>query len=188
MSPNATCPAGYYCPPGSASPTPCPAGSYCPAPGALVPTACAAGSYSPAPAAAARCPPCPAGSFCAAATTKETCRAGFYCPAGSTAPLACPVDRCCPDANATESSPCAAAFAFDLAAALASIGDPTAQLAVAQKAFAPASVTMAQAAAAVDKALELAGGFGAPCTKEVAFIAVPGLQLSTVPGQVGVDT
>ena len=50
--------------------------------------------------------------------------------------------------------------------------------------FAPAKVTLAQAAQAVSAALALAGGPDVVCTTAVPFISVPGLQLSTLPGEV----
>ena len=86
------CPAGSYCPAGSAEPTKCPAGYYCPA-GSAAQTECDAGYYCPAGSAAQT--QCPVGYYCPDSSQKIQCPAGYYCPAGSTAQTQCPKGYYC---------------------------------------------------------------------------------------------
>ncbi len=87
------CPAGSYCPAGSAEPTQCPVGHYCPASSAE-PTKCDAGYYCPAGSATQT--QCPVGHYCPAGSDKPTeCNAGYYCPAGSATQTECPKGYYC---------------------------------------------------------------------------------------------
>ena len=61
------CPGGYYCPQGSKNPTPCPSGQYCPE-GVSIPTDCGAGYYCPA-----------------LAPSRIPCAPGNYCPGNTSA-------------------------------------------------------------------------------------------------------
>jgi hypothetical protein len=88
------CPAGFFCSPGSVSPTanPCIPGTYCPA-GSTAPMPCANGTYNlvAGQSAISACFWCPAGSYCAAGASSLTvCPVMSFCPANSTLPLPCP--------------------------------------------------------------------------------------------------
>eukprot|EP00752_Nemacystus_decipiens_P010330 g9202.t1 len=107
LSTRGICPAGYYCPAGSASATPCPAGSYNDQTGSWTPDVCAH-SY-----------PCPAGSYSGVqgltvSTQCQDCPVGAYCLAGSTSPTNCPtgsyqtITRAIDD---TACEPCEAGYA-----------------------------------------------------------------------------
>ena len=115
------CPAGRYCPQGTAAPLNCTAGSYsgatglrrqeeclvCPvgqwcAAGASAPTNCTAGTFNPVTggaSAAGACAACPEGYTCPSARTSvpTPCGAGFYSSASSSAAacVACPKGRFC---------------------------------------------------------------------------------------------
>ena len=93
--PAGLCDAGFYCreaaytsaPPDGITGGVCPAGGFCPA-GSAVGSACPAGYYSPSPGAkyATDCVPCDPGYFCAgssSATATQPCAAGYYCTGGS---------------------------------------------------------------------------------------------------------
>jgi hypothetical protein len=98
MSSANECPAGLYCPTGTAViPTsathPCPLGNYCPK-GTSLPVACQPGSYANVTGLAS-CITCPAGSFCkdGAVQVSGQCNPGFVCPASSSGPNQVPCPR-----------------------------------------------------------------------------------------------
>lgn len=68
------CPAGFYCPEGSGTPTTCPSGTYCPT-GSAAPTPCPSGSYCPVIAAAPVL--CPLNQYCIASSATPQ-----WCPVG----------------------------------------------------------------------------------------------------------
>ncbi|XP_073898930.1 uncharacterized protein [Castor canadensis] len=89
------CPAGYYCPLGTQSPTqhPCPGGTFREKPGAR---------------SIKDCRPCPAGQFCADSGAGKRlpdglCSTGYYCPPGQTSatPMSfrCPQGFYCPEGS-----------------------------------------------------------------------------------------
>lgn len=101
-----TCPAGYYCLPGTTDtsvaspylpqpPIPCPRGQYCPS-GTPYSNAypCPAGTYLPSTGASSSsdCLVCPAGYYCLSGVYRPsgTCAAGYTCPAGSSSPQTSP--------------------------------------------------------------------------------------------------
>ena len=93
-----TCPAGYYCLEGAASPTPCSPGTYNP---------------STMQGSATSCRPCKSGFACplpASIQPTEMCSAGYYCPAGSSLPNealnACPAGTYTDYHNLTADSEC----------------------------------------------------------------------------------
>ena len=92
------CPAGHYCPAGTADPIPCPPGTFSPseklqAKGSC--TQCTAGKYCPFAGQTAATLDCDAGYFCPAGekvprNEDNACAAGFYCPSGASIQLECP--------------------------------------------------------------------------------------------------
>ncbi|XP_010632162.1 multiple epidermal growth factor-like domains protein 11 [Fukomys damarensis] len=87
------CPAGHFCPPGTASPKPCPAGTHN--------TRIAQGG----------CEPCPRGFFCPANTSSivgNECPTGHYCPASTTfaSQFPCPRGTYNPQKGAIQQSDC----------------------------------------------------------------------------------
>jgi hypothetical protein len=79
-SANHTCPARYFCGPGTRAPDDniCPAGAYCVAKSGA-PTSCPSGSYNSATGLSGPCPVCPAGSMCPTPGTVTPSQ----CPLGS---------------------------------------------------------------------------------------------------------
>lgn len=82
------CPAGLYCPSGTAvlpssGSHACPVAKYCPA-GTSAPVNCPGGSYNPSTgrAASSECVACPAGQYCllGSSAVGPICSAGYYCP------------------------------------------------------------------------------------------------------------
>ncbi|OQS02384.1 hypothetical protein THRCLA_21432 [Thraustotheca clavata] len=111
------CPAGSYCPSGSAGPTICPSGSYCPA---LTQSAtqylCPPGTYGGSNTGlttGSQCLPCVAGSYCPQGSVSPTpCPGGHYNPVTSAAGihecLLCPEGWSCPHVGQTMyTDPCA---------------------------------------------------------------------------------
>ncbi|PFH35772.1 hypothetical protein BESB_054230 [Besnoitia besnoiti] len=80
------CPAGHYCPPGTATPYPCPAGTYAPSRGSKEAT---------------HCVPCPAAHYCSQGAAQPTrmCPSGKYCPPGTALPLPCAVGSFCQEGS-----------------------------------------------------------------------------------------
>jgi hypothetical protein len=67
---NGLCPAGYFCPEGTAYPISCPAGTYLPNSGSTYPGSCLCD-----------CLMCPPGYVCSAGSSMPSpCPAGYYCP------------------------------------------------------------------------------------------------------------
>ncbi|KAJ7990480.1 hypothetical protein DPEC_G00300750 [Dallia pectoralis] len=95
----ALCSSGYVClegsitsrPSGGRHGYPCPAGHYCPT-GTAIEVPCEPGTYSPS-LGSARCLTCPNGTACSSSGTREAslCPAGHFCPAGCVFPIPCPV-------------------------------------------------------------------------------------------------
>jgi hypothetical protein len=82
-----TCPAGYYCPPGSSKPTTCPRGYYC-QDGFAAPTPCPKGTVGSSPRAISQdnCTACSPGFFCDREGSWQTtgpCDAGYICYGGA---------------------------------------------------------------------------------------------------------
>jgi len=106
------CPAGSYCPPSAAIPTPppivCPGGTFCPR-GSAQPTPCEAGSFCSQPG-RSNSEPCPAGYYCPniSTSTPLPCPAESFCPLGSAQPTLCAVGSYCPTAGLNASLPCPA--------------------------------------------------------------------------------
>ncbi|NXH16925.1 WBC30 protein, partial [Bucco capensis] len=94
------CPAGAYCPPGSALPIPCPAGTYSNLSGLRSLPECL------------DCPPgdCPEGAFCneTGMAVPQECPKGHYCLAGSSFPLPCPAGTYSDVVRAASCKPCPA--------------------------------------------------------------------------------
>ena len=92
------CPAGSYCPVGSASPSPCPAGLYC-------------GSTGLANASG----PCSAGYYCGGLNSTSpqaaVCPAGHFCPVGTAVPVKCPRGTYLESVGGTNLSSCKACVA-----------------------------------------------------------------------------
>ncbi|XP_035696015.1 signal peptide, CUB and EGF-like domain-containing protein 3 isoform X1 [Branchiostoma floridae] len=117
QTPTGHCSAGYFCIPGSQSPTPvdgtCPEGHYCPT-GSAAPTPCPVGTMNPVSlgTGVSECVLCPAGQYCSGAglqTLTGPCSAGYFCIPGSHSPTpidgACPEGHYCPTGSAVP-SPC----------------------------------------------------------------------------------
>ena len=114
-----SCPATMYCPivgaNGSSLQTPCPAGSYCPQ-GSAFAISCPAGRWSSALQSA--CSPCDAGYFgsdmgMTTSSCSGPCVAGYFCAAGSTLATAqvCPAGYYCPGASPSgTANPCPAGW------------------------------------------------------------------------------
>ena len=125
------CPAGAYCPPGSAAPVlcgvgmesprtgqtsvatceRCTSGSYCLNEGTVSGSPCPAGYYCPIGTDDYLRFPCPAGTFSSALglTSPQQCHnctAGHYCPSASTDPQGCPVGTYQPSEGTTAQSHC----------------------------------------------------------------------------------
>ena len=96
--PTDVCDAGFYCrekaytsaPPEGATGGVCPAGGYCP-PGSAIGSACDPGYYSASPGAKTKydCVPCQPGYFCAGSSSSnatQLCAAGYYCTGGASIP------------------------------------------------------------------------------------------------------
>lgn len=110
------CTAGFYCVLGASSPSPldgttgdiCPAGSYCPV-GSAYHTYCSNGTYTNHTGAAV-CYDCPERFFCVNRDRAEPCLPGYYCPANTGADLQpCPAGTYNPGhglANITECLAC----------------------------------------------------------------------------------
>ena len=89
-APSSVCPAGYYCPVGSANSTSkiiCPIGSYCPQ-GSVSASPCPPGTYNPSTGkrAVQECLDCSPGSYCGnynLTAPTGPCSAGFFCYEGS---------------------------------------------------------------------------------------------------------
>ena len=82
------CPAGYYCPVESISPTVCPEEHYC-LTNSSEPTLCSPGFVCPVNSVFPIV--CPGGSYCPlGAVVSIPCLAGHYCPEGSSEPEKCP--------------------------------------------------------------------------------------------------
>eukprot|EP00163_Fabomonas_tropica_P011852 TRINITY_DN227_c0_g2_i1.p1 TRINITY_DN227_c0_g2~~TRINITY_DN227_c0_g2_i1.p1 ORF type:complete len:7500 (+),score=2428.07 TRINITY_DN227_c0_g2_i1:177-22676(+) len=97
-NPPTTCPAGFYCPPGTSYPNqyPCPPGSYSNRTGLINATECTT---------------CPPGSYCAGigeTTPSGACSAGYYCPAGTGVSTAnpCPAGTWTDQTNLYDASQC----------------------------------------------------------------------------------
>lgn len=97
-SPTDVCDAGFYCrekaytsaPPDGATGGVCPAGGYCP-PGSAVSTPCPVGKYSASPGAKTEydCIPCDPGFYCAGSSgtgVSDQCAPGYYCTGGAGVP------------------------------------------------------------------------------------------------------
>lgn len=85
------CPAGAFCPEGTAAAVPCPVGTFQPSTGAS---------------SLDECLPCPAGAVCAAPATlvPAPCPLGKLCPAKTWEPLQCPPGHYCPPASTASAS------------------------------------------------------------------------------------
>ena len=124
-APTGTCDPGYFCSSGATDPRPletmangpCPAGFYCPR-NSSSPTPCPPGTYSPSTfnTEEADCTPCDPGRHCNVSgltTVSGLCAEGYYCGNGSSTafPLdspsgdICPVAHYCPEGSSTP-SPC----------------------------------------------------------------------------------
>ena len=103
------CGDGFFCPPGSDTPTPCPAATAC-MHNASQPVVCPAGFVCPVgvalvcpqrfycPAASSVGIVCPPGFACGNGTAEPVaCRAGTLCPEGTAAPVPCPGGSICVD-------------------------------------------------------------------------------------------
>ena len=97
-SPTDVCDAGFYCrekaytsaPPDGLTGGLCPAGGYCP-PGSATASSCVVGKYSASPGAKTEfdCIPCDPGFFCAGSSSTDAsqkCSAGYYCTGGAGIP------------------------------------------------------------------------------------------------------
>ncbi|XP_040122781.1 signal peptide, CUB and EGF-like domain-containing protein 1 [Oryx dammah] len=116
------CPAGYYCPLGTQSPTqhPCPRGTFRERPGARSTQdcrPCPAGQFCSDSGAGKRFPdgPCSAGYYCPPGQTSATpssfqCPPGFSCPEGSPQPRACENGTFQPREAQGSCEPCPAGF------------------------------------------------------------------------------
>jgi hypothetical protein len=93
------CPAGSFCPSGSAVPSACPQGTFCPGQSQL-PIPVQSGYFQVGAsgetvvASAHNETVCPAGSFCDTGTI-FVCEEGQYCPVGASSPVACPQGNYC---------------------------------------------------------------------------------------------
>ena len=144
--PSATPSAANYCAPGFWGTTgcaPCPAGSYCPGGTAALPqacppgAACPAGSAAPVPCGPGFVQPLPAQPFCDACAvgtyepdTGETqcleCPPGNFCPAqGAPSPQACPAGTFNPSSGATSNDACAKCPAGTTSPAAGAVSCPT---------------------------------------------------------------
>ena len=108
LSDCAPCPAGYFCPIGTATPRSCPIGFYCGA-GVITPTKCAKGNFGASPLLrfSTQCIQCWAGRFCTISGLSfpdGSCDPGYYCISGSFVPNptdgttgnVCPAGGICP--------------------------------------------------------------------------------------------
>ena len=105
----AVCPAGFYCPAGSSTPTPPASGQHAPSSGLALPIPCSPGTYSAVSSSLGTqsCSACPAGHSCAAAGTA----APLQCPAGTYGDPAAGSVACTPCAIGTFSAAVAATSA-----------------------------------------------------------------------------
>ena len=108
------CPAGYYCPKQTDTPTECPRYHYCPE-ATTVPLTCPNGTFTEDDmtglANASQCLPCIRGSYCRLGQVIAPCHGGYFCRSGSSDPnpsgtsgdaRMCKPGHYCPNGTKTE--------------------------------------------------------------------------------------